>query len=532
LSDTAVIATLVFILSLVVFVSLRYHTEVRGLFGRLEKFRADRRGIESTFSPALEPSKDGAGAPAAPSEKAGSELERPEPPDTDEHVDLQMETDLDVIHREMVAAAFRPEVDRAEQARDRFREVATDPVEADRADALFDALAFDQAGDKKYFDSLRDRVGNSQITAYVEYLTGIVLENVKQHAEAADAYRRALEVAVKPEFRATLVSYRAKMLAEIHQADLAEQEVKAALREEADPAAKADLWKALAGTYEARERYFDQAFALQEARAHEPKDSGLCFSIAWALSQSERTDVRGLAIHFYRLAVYLDPKNEYALNNLGWEFSKAELPIMAAEYYKRAAELDNTLAMANLAWVKLNAGLADEAEEILKRAQKQEGVNEKVAGVQADLARAQSEQTGKATSLERSGTRLAEFGSKVVRAELYDRPGDLPGKWRWVSGGSVDFSLDQEKLTLEWEIGKKKYKIEADFRGRSAGGKYYEMGYSLYASLKGEQDEAGWEEQKTALLVLDGDEAGIEVALFSEDGAEFRQLRPDENTSD
>lgn len=511
------------------FVSWRYDKEVRTLFGRLEKFRADRRGIESTFSPAPEPAKDGTGAPAAPpTEKSSSELEQPESSDDEEHVALHVETASDVIHREMVSAVFRSDIDRAEQARDRFRQVATDSIEADREDALFDALAYDKTGDKKYFDSLRDRVGNPQVTAYTEYLTGMVLENVRQYAEAADAYKRALEVAVKPDFRATLASCRAKMLTEIHQANLAEQEIKTVLLAETDPEAKAKLWRALADTYRARENYFDQALALQEALAHEPNNSGLCFSIAWALSQSERTDVRGLATYFYRLAVYLNPKDEYALNNLGWEFSKANLRIQATEYYQRAVELDNTLAMANLAGVKLHAGLVDEAEELLRRAQKQEEVHENVAGVQADIARAKSEQAQKAVSLEKSGARLAEFCSKAVRAELHERPNDLPRRWRWTHGASVNVHLHQEALTLEWELKKQKHKIEANLRGRSAEGKHYKMGYT-FSILKSEQSETDWEKQKTAILIFDRDQGTIKVALFNEEGVDFQQLQAEES---
>lgn len=249
------------------FVSLRYHEEVRTLFGRLEKFRADRRGIESTFSPPSETHKNGAGSPAEPpTEESEHELEPPEPANDEEKVDLQTASDLDVLHGEMVGAALNSDLDRAKEARNRYREVTDDAVEADRVDALFDALTFDTTGDQAFLKSLRGRVADSRIAAYVEYLTGMVLENVKQHSEAADAYKRALAAAKEPEFRAKLVGNRAKMLIEIRKADLAEQEVKMALREEGDSAAKAALWKALARTYEAREQYFDQAVALQEAR--------------------------------------------------------------------------------------------------------------------------------------------------------------------------------------------------------------------------------------------------------------------------
>ncbi len=432
-----------------------------------------------------------------------------------------------MLHREMVTALLHDDRERAKEARNRFHEVVDDPVQSAKADALFDALVFDKSGDPKLFKNLRDRAADSRITAYVEYLTGMVLENVKRPAEAANAYRRASEAAKRPEFRAELIGMRAKMLIEIRQADMAEQEVKMALRAETDPAAKAELWKALARTYEAREQFFDQAIVLQEVREHEPNSSDLCFSIAWALSQSEQSDVRGLAIHFYRLAIYLDSKNQYALNNLGWEYSKAGLQIKAAEYYVRAADLGNTLAMANLAGMKLTAGLADEADELLKKAQEQESVHENVAGAQARSSQARSEQDSKADSLDKSGAQLAEFCSKSVHAELRDGPVDLPERWRWAKGESVVMDLGEARLTCEWLEGGTKHKLEADIRGRSGRGEVLVMG-SRFSIVKGEQVETKWEAKKSAMLIIDDSDAVIQLAFTNEDGTEFRRLQADE----
>jgi len=516
----------------VVFVSIRYDEEVRALFARLERFRADRRGIESTFGPPREQTPSTGGQGAAPDlekmqtdlEKAASEAE------VTDAIDLQTEDDLEVVHREMCMALIRGKGERAREARGRFHELSEDEVESAKTDALFDALTFDESGNPEDFKKLRDRVADSRITGYVERLTGMVLENVKRPAEAAEAYARAAQAGIKSEFRAEMVAKRGQMLIEMRKADTAEQEIKVALRAESDPGARAKLWKALADTYAAQNRHLDQAIALQEARQHEPNDSDLCFQIAWALGNSDRNDVRPLAIHFYRVAIYLDSKNEYAQNNLGWEYSKAGLPIHAAAQYGRAVELNNTLGMANLAGIQAKAGLVSEAEAVLKKAQKQDDPHENVTSTLADIGRARAEQAEKVKELAKGGADLAEFCSKVARAELQDVPDGLPTQWRWGAGIVTTMDISGEKLTFEWKENKKKLKLEADLRGRSGRGNQYAMS-TRFSYAAGEEVESGWEKDKAVLFVVEED-GKISVALLGEDGPEFRLLSPQGESAD
>lgn len=532
MSDKAVIAILIFILLVVGFVCIRYDDEVRALLGRLERFRADRRGIESTFSPAREPTLGADGLGAAPeTEDTKSDFEKSSPAAEQANAaDLQAEGNLDVLHREMVRALIAGETEQAKEARARFRVVADDEVEVAKADALFDALTFDKTGDPDDFKRLQEKAVDARITAYVEHLTGMVLENVKRPAEAADAYSRAVAASTKPGFRADMLANRARLLIETHQTETAEHEIKAALRAESDPVAKATLWKALARTHGAQKQRLDQAIALQEARQHEPNNSDLCFQIAWALGQSERTDTRSLAVHFYRLAIYLDPKNQYAQNNLGWEYSQADLSIQAATHYKKAADLSNSLAMANLAGVKLRAGLVEEAEELLKNAQEQEDVHENVASLLVDSGRARAEQASKASELDKNGAQLAEFCSRTAQAELQDGPSELPTRWRWSSGGPVVSHLWKAKLILEWEEKKAKHKIEAEVRGRSARGDQYTMG-SRYSYTHAEEVETDWEKKRAVLLTIEGADC-IKVVFLKDGGSEFRSLRPDGSATD
>jgi tetratricopeptide (TPR) repeat protein len=527
LSDKAVIAILVFLALLILFVSIRYDEEIRALFGRLERFRADKKGIESTFSPAGtrdESASPGRGAGPAPV-KESSEL--PNAQSVEEDLNLQPETDRESLRAEMLRAVFAKEDGKAKQALSRLTETSSDPVETEEYHALFDAAVFDRDGDPEILKRLRERAKDPRLTAHVENLTGLVLENVKRPTEAAEAYKAAYEAAEKPALRASTLAARARLLADGGQAEKAERELKGALADMEDPDARSKIWRALAKTYDARRQYFKKALALQEARQHEPNDADLCFEIAWALSQSEREDVRPLAIFFYRLAVYLEPKHQWALNNLGWEFSKANLRVEAARYYKKAAALGNTLAMANLAGMKQWAGFVDEAEELLKKAQEQEDVHDNVAGVMVDVSRKRTEQSAKAKELDELGGRLAEFCSELTQGESDDVPTSIPDVWKWDGEESVAVDVREGKLELLWTEGNDRLKVEADLTGRSGNGTFYRMGHR-FSILQDEREETGWEKQKSVLVLVDDHGRGIRVAFLSEDQAAIKKLEAQE----
>ena len=521
------IALLIFVVVLIVIglAVTRYDEEVRALLGRMERIRADNRGFESSFGSAGTTTKDSPGGPGAP-ESEPREGEIPTKASETEDLDLKAETDTDVLGRAMINAVFDDEDARAQEIRTRIHEVASDPVDAAIADAWFDAVTFERDGDPNVLARLRERAKDSRITATVESLVGLVLANVQRSSEAAEAYNRAFETAANPGARADALASRSQLLTKTGQAEKGRNELKSALADESDAASRSTLWKALAKTYQADERYFEEALALQEARKHEPSDADLCFEIGWALSQTKRKDLRPLAIHFYRLAIYLDPKRGYALNNLGWEYGKAGLPVEAVNNYEKAADLGNSLAMANLAGIKLRAGFADEAEQLLKRGQEQDDIDDNVARTTANAAQARSEQHEKAEALDKEGRLLAEFCSQLTAAESAQPLASLSQNAWWKDGTAVSVVFSNGVLECYWSADEKKRKIEAKLQGRGGVGNRFEMG-SWYSIMAGEDQETSWEKKESVLLIVSEDLQEIRLAILNSEGADFGTIKLD-----
>lgn len=92
---------------------------------------------------------------------------------------------------------------------------------------------------------------------------------------------------------------------------------------------------------------------------------GELFQSAYVASNE---DAKAIAISNYARLIYIDDKNDIALNNLGVEAKEAKIDIVSIDSYKRATALNNTLAMANQGYALLHAGFTDEAEELANKA--------------------------------------------------------------------------------------------------------------------------------------------------------------------
>ena len=96
----------------------------------------------------------------------------------------------------------------------------------------------------------------------------------------------------------------------------------------------------------------------------DPSDTELRFDLAY--QYGEKDHKRMSLLHYKKLT---DTKESPAgLNNLGVQYETLKLPAKSIESYSKAATLENTLAMANMAQRYLNEGFADDAEREIKRA--------------------------------------------------------------------------------------------------------------------------------------------------------------------
>ena len=166
--------------------------------------------------------------------------------------------------------------------------------------------------------------------------------------------------------------------------------------------------------YQAKGSERMSAIALEKALEFAPNDKNIRFSAAYAQSQAKLSAV---AITNYDILLTLDPNNDISLNNLGAECQGVDLPFKAVNYYKKAAAKDNTLAMANLAYLFMNTGFYDEAVAELSQATQLPDPHENVSFARAQIEERRKEELDKWTKLIETGTRqqkfLREFASGI-----------------------------------------------------------------------------------------------------------------------
>jgi len=120
-----------------------------------------------------------------------------------------------------------------------------------------------------------------------------------------------------------------------------------------------------------------------------------------------------------------------ALNNLGVQYQRLELPIRAVTAYRKAAEQNQTLAAANLAQLYSNAGFKQEAMRLLNEARQQEEVHPNVGYALTTIADKEKHETEAVETMMNAAREQQGFLSRFADAYfLTDTDASFAGTWR------------------------------------------------------------------------------------------------------
>ena len=167
------------------------------------------------------------------------------------------------------------------------------------------------------------------------------------------------------------------------------------------------------------------AFATAEAALHENPHLGVRFSLAL---DYRLKGLNELAFFHFKFLYDRDGKNSSSLHNLALLSSDCKLPIAAVERYRAAISSGETLSASNLGYIYLNAGMADEAKDLLGEAMK---VQDHVPAVEKCLAevlqRREGESEKQTEILGDAATRRGFFVAWAARYPLRARPSTANG---------------------------------------------------------------------------------------------------------
>jgi tetratricopeptide (TPR) repeat protein len=158
--------------------------------------------------------------------------------------------------------------------------------------------------------------------------------------------------------------------------------------------------------------------ALEQVVEENPADSGARFSLAFKHSECGNHD---LALVHY-LKILPRDRSGAAWNNLAVEFDHWQLSAQANDAFKKAEELGETLAAANLADKLTNAGFLSEAREKCEAALRVADCNKNVSAALARLQEipdAENEKLGKIVQNAKGATEFYKhLGKKIILSEL------------------------------------------------------------------------------------------------------------------
>jgi len=188
-----------------------------------------------------------------------------------------------------------------------------------------------------------------------------------EHNRAATLYRQAAEKTQEEEDRVRLTIQAAE---ELRQAGLKEQaatQLKELITSIASAAQRARAYAALADA-EGDRVGPDRAAELYEQSLQEnPGNAEVRFKLAYLYGEMGRHELS--LFHYQKLRQVPAERAGEGINNLAIEYSRLEMPIKAVRTYTLASDRGSTIAMANLARVMLGAGLVEEANQWLDRAE-------------------------------------------------------------------------------------------------------------------------------------------------------------------
>ncbi len=313
----------------------------------------------------------------------------------------------------------------------------------------------------RYSHSLGDSSAFSKLVKYVQKnknVPGVVYhlahryKDMREYEKAKDQFLilSKLYDVDKPKGKIGVVKYHGEAsmcLALDGKCNEAIDLLRSLLTEEGFAAYKATVLTRLARVAEIADDWEKFSIYAEGALNVDPSDSALRFDLAYKYSEK---GCNKLSLLHYK-KVNSTTQSGGGLNNMAVQYATLHIPTESVKSYFRAADLNNTLAMANIAERYLNEGFAEDAEKIITRANKLANENIEVHGnvgatkTKLDRMLADAEEKEKGILLD--GEREREFRSRYSEAYCStqsikkEKFGDV---WE-TPWGEFKISYDEEK---------------------------------------------------------------------------------------
>ena len=222
------------------------------------------------------------------------------------------------------------------------------------------------------------------------------------------------------------------------------------------------------------------AFATAELALQDNPQLSLRFNLAL---DYRREKMNELALQHFKFLNEQNDDDYSSLHNLALLCADCKLPIYAAERYKRAFAMGESLSAVNLAYMHLDSGAADQARALIQEAMKMENHVPKVEKCLSDIIQRREDEESKEAELLTTASDNREFlvvMGRGLRSEL----AVVTGSWKFPFGEMVLTSSSGE-VTGTVDLKRERSGLESLFISRTDQGVDRIDRYTLKGNLTG-----------------------------------------------
>ncbi|MBH3126136.1 tetratricopeptide repeat protein [Serratia marcescens] len=253
------------------------------------------------------------------------------------------------------------------------------------------------------------------------------------------------------------------------------------------------------------------ALCLDKALEYSPNDKDIMFKSAY---EASNVDLKPIEISNYDTLLNLDEKQDHVLNNFGVSALNEGLNTIAVNYYEKAADLGNTLSMANLGSKLLTAGFSGQANILSQKAISLKNPHENIYSLLKQIKKTSDDEKKKWDEIKEKSFELQKRIRIYTASYYYKNDGVITsGKWNTNNNHIAHIELLEKqtiKISIESGIDGATINIVGTFYNHSFNCVYTETNPKNTTSLLSS------DKNKTIKCLGYLDETGSKITIFAE----------------
>ncbi len=178
------------------------------------------------------------------------------------------------------------------------------------------------------------------------------------------------------------------------------------------------------------------AYGAAELALQENPKLGIRFKVAL---DYHRDNIENMALHHFKFLHERDKNDTSSLHNIALICADSKMPITGVDRYKEAFAQGETLSAANLGFMYLDCGMADEARTVIGKAMQIEGHEDRVEKCLAEITQRRQDEKKKESDLLASATENRKVLVLVGKA-FHEPAPPVDGVWKF-SFGEIALAL-------------------------------------------------------------------------------------------